>query len=233
MSQISPPIRIVLVCAVAFLAAWMLFLRPSTDAGTPAAEAPVPAATAPTADRPVEAGGEQADSLAGQAVEAANDAGAAADQRVERIENGTETAADAASAANATQSTTGNAAAGAEQAPAAKAEDAAVAGLPKRVARALERHKVVALLFWSPKASEDRAVRKALAGIDRHDGKVLAHATHIKRIAAYQQITRGANVEQSPTIVVIDRNRNVQSLVGYVDRVSIDQVVTDALRTKR
>ena len=233
MSQISPPIRILLVCAVAFMAAWMLFLRPSSDAGTPAAEAPVPAANAPTADRPVEAGGEQADSLAGKAVEAANDASAAADQRVERIENGTETAADAASAANATQSTTGNAAAGAEKAPAAKEADAAVAGLPKRVANALERHKVVALLFWTPKASEDRAVRKALTGIDRHDGKVLAHATHIKRIATYQQITRGANVEQSPTIVVIDRNRNVQSLVGYVDRVSIDQVVTDALRAKR
>jgi len=233
MSQISPPIRILLVCAVAFMAAWMLFLRPSTDAGTPAAEAPVPAANAPTADRPVEAGGEQADSLAGKAVEAANNASAAADQRVERIENGTETAADAGSAANATKSTTGNAAAGAEKAPAAKAADAAVAGLPKRVARALERKKVVALLFWSPKASEDRSVRKALAGIDRHDGKVLAHATHIKRIAAYQQITRGANVEQAPTIVVIDRNRNVQSLVGYVDRVSIDQAVTDALDAKR
>jgi hypothetical protein len=233
MSQISPPIRILLVCAVAFMAAWMLFLRPSTDAGTPAAEAPVPAANAPTADRPVEAGGEQADSLAGKAVEAANDASAAADQRVERIENGTETAADAGSAANATKSTTGNAAAGAEKAPAAKAADAAVAGLPKRVARALERKKVVALLFWSPKASEDRSVRTALAGIDRHDGKVLAHATHIKRIAAYQQITRGANVEQSPTIVVIDRNRKVQSLVGYVDRVSIDQAVTDALDAKR
>ena len=28
MSQISPPIRILLVCAVAFMAAWMLFLRP-------------------------------------------------------------------------------------------------------------------------------------------------------------------------------------------------------------
>ena len=33
MSQISPPIRILIVCAVAFLAAWMLFLRPSADAG--------------------------------------------------------------------------------------------------------------------------------------------------------------------------------------------------------
>jgi hypothetical protein len=236
MSQISPPIRILLVCAVAFLAAWMLFLRPSTDAVTPAAEAPATVAT-PDATRPVDAGGEQAESLAGKAVEAANDTTAAADRRVERMENGTETAADAGSAANATTSgATANAAgapAGAAADPGAKAEDAAAAGLPKRVARALDRQKVIALLFWSPKASEDRAVRKALSGIDRHDGKVLAHATHINRIAAYQQITRGANVEQSPTVVVIDPARNVQTLVGYVDRVTIDQAVTDALRTKR
>ena len=73
-------------------------------------------------------------------------------------------------------------------------------------------------------------MRRALSNIDRHDGKVLAHATHIKRIAAYGQITRGADVEQSPTIIVIDRNRKVETLVGYVDRVTIDQAVTDALR---
>ena len=38
MSQISPPIRILLVCAVAFMAAYMLFLRPKDGAGTPAGD---------------------------------------------------------------------------------------------------------------------------------------------------------------------------------------------------
>ena len=71
--------------------------------------------------------------------------------------------------------------------------------------KALGDRKVVVLLFWSPKSADDKAVRKALANIDRHDGKVLAHATHLKRIARYGQITRGANVEQSPTVVVVDR----------------------------
>ena len=107
---------------------------------------------------------------------------------------------------------------------------AAAGGLPLRVLHALADHKVVVLLFWSPKAAEDKAVRKALGGIDRHKNKVLAHAAHVKRIAAYGQITRGADVEQSPTVVIIDRNRKVETLVGYVDRVTIDQAVTDALR---
>jgi hypothetical protein len=229
MSQISPPIRILLVCAVAFMAAWMLFLRPSTEAGTPAVETPVP-----TANRPVEAGGDTANSAAGKAVEAANNASAAADARVERIESGTETTADAGQAANA-QATTSTAK-GAEKAASDKPGKLAkgdAGGLPLRVLKAIADRKVVTLLFWSPKAVEDQQVRKALRGIDRHDGKVLAHATHIKRIAAYQQITRGANVEQSPTVVVIDRDRTVQTLVGFVDRTTIDQAVTDALRASK
>ena len=198
MSQISPPIRILIVCAVAFLAAWMLFLRPSADAGAPAEEAPVP-----TASQPVDAGGEQAESLAGKAVEKANEATADAAQPV-------------------------------EGAPAKLDKKQAVeGGLPLRVLRALGDEKVVVILFWQPKAAEDKAVRKALTGIDRHHNKVLAHATHIKRVASYQQITRGAEVEQSPTVVVIDRNRQVESLVGYVDRQTIDQAVTDALRNSR
>jgi hypothetical protein len=224
MSQISPPIRILLVCAVAFLAAWMLFLRPSSDAGTPAAETP-PATT------PVEAGGEQADSLAGKAVEKANEVQAAEDARAEELAGG---AGETASTPE-TGSGAGVTPAQGEPAKGTKpgkltAKAAAAGGLPLRVLKAIGDHKVVVLLFWSPKSADDKAVRKALAGIDRHDGKVLAHATHLKRIARYSQITRGANVQQSPTVLVIDRKLRVVPLVGYVDRVTIDQAVTDALR---
>jgi hypothetical protein len=223
MSQISPPIRILLVCAVAFMAAWMLFLRPKDDAGAPAAATPSPAAT-----QPVAAGGEKAGSFAGKAVEKANDATAAQDAQAEELAGGvSETTTPSTTAVTPTTD--------AEQAPAVKPGEltkkaAAAGGLPLRVLHALADHKVVVLLFWSPKSAEDKAVRKALNGIDRHKNKVLAHAAHVKRIAAYGQITRGADVEQSPTVVIIDRNRKVETLVGYVDRVTIDQAVTDALR---
>jgi hypothetical protein len=220
MSQISPPIRILLVCAVAFMAAWMLFLRPSAETGDPAAETPVPTATTP-----VEAGGAKADSLAGKAVEAANEATAKQDARAEELAGGAPETATATPAAPA-----GDPAAATEEPGKLTAEAAEAGGLPLRVLRGIADRKVVVLLFWTPKAAEDVAVRKALANIDRHKGKVLAHATHLKRIASYGQITRGANVEQSPTIVVVDRNRKVETLVGYVDRVTIEQAVTDALR---
>jgi hypothetical protein len=224
MSQISPPIRILLVCAVAFMAAWMLFLRPKDDAGTPATATP----TAPSS-RPVEAGGAKSDSLAGKAVEKANEATAAQDARAEELAGGAGETAATPTAPAATAATPGEPGTAAEPGKLTK-KAAAAGGLPLRVLRGLADRKVVVLLFWSPKAAEDKAVRESLTGIDRHKGKVLAHATHVKRIAAYGQITRGADVEQSPTVVVVDRNRKVETLVGFVDRVTIDQAVTDALR---
>ena len=227
MSQISPPIRILLVCAVAFMAAWMLFLRPKDDAGTPAASTPSPAASTP-----VDAGGAKSESLAGKAVEKANEATAAQDARAEKLADGVGETAATPSVTATTPSTTATAdeSSGATEPAKLTQKAAAAGGLPLRVLNALADRKVVVLLFWSPKAAEDKAVRKALTGIDRHKGKVLAHASHVKRIAAYTQITRGADVAQSPTVVVVDRNRKVETLVGYVDRLTIDQAVTDALR---
>jgi hypothetical protein len=214
MSQISPPIRILLIGFLALVAAWMLFLRPKADTVEP-----TPAATATST--PVEAGGATAQSAVGQAVEKANEAAAAA--------SGTAAAGEAQSAAAKTAA-----------APAAKAGESSDAktkagdgegGLPKRVASAIADHKVVVLLFWSDKAADDRAVRRELAEVKRHDGKVLVHAAPMKRFGRYQQITRGATVAQSPTVVVVDRKRKAETVVGYADSVSIDQLVADALRT--
>jgi hypothetical protein len=176
MSQISPPIRIVLLCAIGLLAAWMLVLRPQAEpVAPPAAVTPPPAA------------------------------------------------ADA----TATTRGTGGAPASAS-APVAKA--AVAGGLPPRVDAAIADRKVLVLLFFSPRAADDRAVRSELAAVDRHGRKVVVHAAPMRRFARYERITRGAVVAQSPTVVVVDRKREVETLVGYVDHVSIDQAVADALR---
>src|SRR5215210_9468225 len=127
MSQISPPIRILLVCAVAFMAAWMLFLRPKDDAGTPAAATP----TAPST-RPVDAGGEQSSSLAGKAVEKANEATAAQDARAEQLAGGAgETAATPAATTPSTTATTPAPENGTQPGAVSKA-DAKASGLPLR-----------------------------------------------------------------------------------------------------
>ena len=215
MSQISPPFRILLVCAVAFMASWTLFLRPKAETVPPVD--PTPSAAQPTA-----AGGPTTSSTAGAIVERANDAKATAEAA----------AAKAAGESAAATATTSSAAKRATAATAntAKPAKAAARGLPMPVRRALAQDKVLVLLFWSPRAADDRAVHAELAGVNRHGGDVVVRAAPLKRIGRFQRITRGAAVAQSPTVVVVDRDRKVETLVGYVDHVSIDQLVTDARR---
>ena len=45
--------------------------------------------------------------------------------------------------------------------------------------------------------------------------------------------TRGVNLEQSPTVVVADRDLRAETLVGYVDRTTIDQAVEAAASKRR
>jgi len=209
MSQISPPIRILLVCAVAFMAAWMTVLKPKPVTAEPEA----PAITHSTAQ-----------SAAGKFAQRAQAAKATAESAAAKAAGEDTTAAAGASAAT-TPATT---ATGGVAAPAAK--PARPAGLPARVRTALAGDKVVVLLFWTPGAADDRAVRGELADVQRHGGRVVVQAAPVAQIARYQRITRGADVVQSPTVVVVGRDRKAETLVGYVDHVSIDQLVTDALR---
>jgi hypothetical protein len=216
-SQISPPIRILLVCAVAFMAAWMLFLRPGTESGTTTSSV-TPAPNTQTGAPAVSQPGKIAESAQG-AVDATND------------KLGKTEAADGSTAVPATGAATGTTPAAKPATGAAPAPVAMdLAGLPKPVAKAVKDDKVLVLLFWNDKSADDRAVRRELRGVDRWDGEVVVQAAPIKSVSRYGRVTRGADVQQSPTVVVVDRNLKAERLVGYVDRPTIDQAVVDAMR---
>jgi len=214
MSQISPPIRIVLICAVAFMAAWMTVLKPKPVTAEPDGSTATTTTQAPTAQ-----------SAAGQFAQRAEAAKATAESAAAKAA-GEDTAAATGTSAATKAGTTAVATGGAT----AAAKPAKPAGLPTRVRTALADDKVVVLLFWTPRAADDRAVHAELAKVDRHAGKVVVQAAPVARIARFQRITRGADVAQSPTVVVVGRDRKAETLVGYVDHVSVDQLVTDALR---
>ena len=207
MSQISPPIRIVLVVAVAFMAAWFVFLRPGGETAAPPAPAPA--------------------SGLGNAVDGANQAAATANAGAASASGQT---ADPA-AAPATQTGGATAPAGSKPAATQAAKGDAELGLPTSVAKAVAKKKTLVMLFWNKRAYDDQAVRRELRGIDRHHGKVKVHVASINDVARYAPITRGVNLEQSPTIVVA-KGTTADALVGYVDRGTIDQTVSDLLRTK-
>jgi hypothetical protein len=226
MSQISPPIRILLVCAVAFMAAWMLFLRPSSDAGAPAAEAP------PATSPPVAAGGEKSESLAGKAVEKANEATAAQDARAEELAGGAgETAATpetggAVAPAPATATLTKTGAPTKVELPSKEQ----LAAVPRDVRRAFVKRQIVVLGVVSPKGSDDTLVRKSLADVDKLHGRVFVKTVPVKRISRYGAITRGTDLSQTPTVVIVDFGFKATTLAGWVDAPTIDQAVVDAIR---
>jgi hypothetical protein len=209
-SQISPPIRILLVLAVAVLGAYMLFLRPKPE------EIP-----------PVEPAGTSV-SQPGQVRDAAEDAVDAANEQLAQQES--VDGVDAGEAAAGTQSAT-------QKAQAAKAQGAAAAGpaedlkgLPKPVRKAISDDKILVMLFSNGKSYDDKAVEKALTKVNRWDGRVFVHTAPLRKISKYGRIARGVSVEQSPTVVVADANLRAETLVGYVDSGRIDQAVVDARR---
>jgi hypothetical protein len=85
-------------------------------------------------------------------------------------------------------------------------------------------------LFYNPKSADDRAVLRAVNRVDRWQGRVVVQAANVRSVARYTKITQGADVQQTPTVVVVDRNAKAQRLDGYQDTRSIDQAVVDALR---
>ena len=212
MSQISPPIRILLIGSIVFLAAWFAVLRPG---GEEVVDVPTPA-PAGTSAEPTSPYGEAVQNAQGAAQSAEAAAAARAGEAPE---------SSATTSASPATPEAGKAAAG-------ESAKAASKGLPEPVAKAVAQKKTLVMLFWNKNALDDQAVRRELRGIDRHKGRVAVHVAPIKNVERYAPITRGVNLIQSPTVVVVDRKRTADALVGYVDRRTIDQTVSDALRSR-
>ncbi len=97
------------------------------------------------------------------------------------------------------------------------------------VQRALHAHKVLALLFYNPAATDDRAVKAELKLVPTHRGAVVTEAIPLAELSRYTTITAQVQVNQSPTLVVIDRGRGASTIVGYTTDFEISQRIDDAL----
>ena len=224
MSQISPPIRIVLVAAVGFLAACMLFLRPKDRGG--------PAACAPAADRSREAAGHHRPS-ASPARSSQAAANAKADRPTGRRQGARDGEDRGASPRSGHHGATTDARregrrrqrgvrrVGAGLAPGRRAQ-----GARRRTGRSCSASSTTArrptTAPTTPQLAEGRPLRRP----------GLRHAASLQQdVPRYQAITRGVDVEQSPTVVVVDRNFKADSCsIGYVDRDAINQAIVDAMR---
>ncbi len=199
---------IALAATIALAAFWLVALRPKPAdvAGTPAA--PV-TAIAPARD-----------------ASAASDA---ANAKVQDATGGDQATTPAATkpakpATPATAATPAKAAA-----PAIKPAIKAATEREVPVVRDIRRGKVVVMLFWSATGADDIATRGVVRDLSRHHGKVAVYVIPLSRVGEYESITKGVTISQSPTTLVIDRNRRVRSIVGLTELGELTQAVDDAL----
>src|SRR4051812_5520705 len=177
MSQISPPIRILLVAVIGLCAAYFLFLKPK-DETVPAAPAPAAATTPIPAKDP----GANTQSKPGAIVQKATADTQNASDRAEQgagtsvgiddgKTDGTTSVGPASSGVN-TNPVTKAPATGQTSAPAPISKDA-LASLPRDVRNAVEQRKVIALLFLNNRsygAGADQQGRARVAAQGRAQG---------------------------------------------------------------
>jgi hypothetical protein len=232
--KISLPFRIVLIVALVFAVVWFLVLRPKPAAdGEPAVTPPGVTGLANDVTK------------ANKAVDASNAAAARSEGAANAVGGSSTTATTKPSATAAkpgATSATGKPAKAAKPVKPAKpatpaavakpakpglADDAAPGDPSRPLLASVDAGKVVVVLFWNKNASDDRATRRALRAIDLHDGKVAASAVPIGDVGRYEAITRGVQVLESPTVLVIGAGGKARAITGYTQAKEIDQAVSD------
>jgi cytoskeletal protein RodZ len=113
--------------------------------------------------------------------------------------------------------------------PTAGPESTTSRTLPAPVKTALDKNKVVVLLIWNPKGSEDKNVKKAVDGLSRHNGKVAVFTDKPENLAKYTTITAAMELQQTPTLIIVNSDQVARKATGYLDSVTVDQYVVDAL----
>jgi hypothetical protein len=218
-SQISPPVRILLAGAIIFLAAWFTVLRPKSGASV----APVATPAATVTAKPTDA--------FGKAVAKAK--GAVAQSNAASARDGGETQTQAQ-----TQAQSGSTAKAAPAQPAIAIPAKVLATLPEDVAHALRARDTIVLGVIAdgatdirPLADDDRYVRGALDHVNRYDGHVFVKRVPVGSLARYAPLVGDLEVNQTPSIVVIDGKLQGTVLAGYVDQATINQAIADARGT--
>jgi hypothetical protein len=97
-----------------------------------------------------------------------------------------------------------------------------------KVEAELKQGKVVTILFWNPRATDDAAVRRQLRSVaGKLDGAIAVHDALAGQVGSFGSIIRGVQVFGTPTILLINKHGLAQTLTGYTDAYSIEQAITE------
>lgn len=115
-------------------------------------------------------------------------------------------------------------------APAADKGEQGGPGLPSPVAKALDAKKTVVILFWNKAGVDDRSVKKSVDRLPRRGGKIAVFTDKVASLSNYTRITAAASVNQTPSLVIVNRKGQAEVLNGYYDFQTLRQFVRDAAR---
>jgi hypothetical protein len=174
-----------------------------------------------------------------RAIAKAHGAVAASQQNAKQLQEKSEQASDTSSAQSSASAPAAPARTTTTKAPAVSApakpklathHSASAPGLANqhRVEAELKHGKVVALLFWSPKGSDDVAVKNALRKLTGSDHRLAVHMTAPGKVASFGSITRGVQVYGTPTILIVGKRGRTIVLTGLQDAYAIQQAIKDA-----
>jgi hypothetical protein len=97
------------------------------------------------------------------------------------------------------------------------------------VEKQLQQGKVVLVLFWNPKGSDDKAVRKELQTVEKQQGgKIAVHYALADQVGSFGSITKAIQVYQTPTILLVNEQGLTTTLTGFTDAFSIEQTIGEA-----
>jgi len=227
MDQVSRPLQILLAGVLVFAALWFVALRPKDGGGGSTSTAATPAPTTSTPAKSAIPGG------LGSAVDKARTAktagDAAAATRSSKVDKAAgpgaaTTPAPAGARTIAPTPSTSNGSAHTRALPPGRLPSG-----PARVRSALARGHAVVVLFSSRRGADDRQVRSELRQVHRRGGRVLVMSASLGRVSLFTRVLGGAQILQSPTVVVLRRARAPRLFVGYTDHTELDQAARAAL----
>ncbi len=114
----------------------------------------------------------------------------------------------------------------------ANATKTAASGTPAKqvaVEHELAQNKTVVILFWSPRGAEDIAVRQQVPIAAHALGRSVAvHYALPHQVTQFGKITNAVQVNQTPTILIVNKRGQATTLTGLTDAFAIEQAVGEA-----
>jgi hypothetical protein len=99
----------------------------------------------------------------------------------------------------------------------------------REVEHELSQQRTVLILFWNPRAAEDRAVRNELPAVQRKLRKKIAlHYASAKQVGEFGTVTHAVQVTQTPTLLIVNPKGQTTTRTGLIDAFAIEQAISEA-----